>query len=895
MKNIHKILLTGSLVSLIAAPAFGAGPLNLNPNDPDNFSRWAGGGANIPWNPDQGGLPGVMDAATVAAATAVWESVPTATATYSNNGALSVDIDATNFCGAPPAFPPTPPAIPGCPLLDNLFVGANVSDGLSPIVFDDDGSIFVLLFGPSGVLGFASPDTFDGNGVPIEGVSFLNGGATVSGGGGYPDADFFGVQVHEFGHYSGMAHTVVNGQNIGLGDQSGPTPNNTYGNAPGNQVETMYPFAITSGGQSTLHADEIGFFSTMYPAPGFFAGSATVSGTIYAPNGITPLTGVNVIARNVADPFVDAVSAISGDRGVTGEYTFNGLTPGEDYTVHVDQILAGGFSTPGITLPGPEEFYNAGESNNVTTPDPVTDSTTVATAAGATTSGIDIIFNLPAPGDPLLVGEDGSVELFMPFTYSICGQDFDSVFVNANGNLTFGAGDSDFTESDGEFLAGPPRIAALWDDLSPYNFFSGAQQGLVTFDYDMNSFSVIFEDVPEFISSGSNSFEITLSRASNNVDIEYGSISATDGLAGISCGGAITSRFETEDDLTALQAATDDGAGTGRINMKPQPARFERFTGDNDTSGESLLFNPTIDYNDSWAESKNPLKPRKIKLPFNSIPVTSYTEIEPAGADVDYFSFRASAGTTLVAEILSGGLDTVMGVWDPSGNLIALDDDGGSGLLSKIQVPLSESGNYTLAVSAFADFNFDGDGFSGGRYVLDIFSINGILLALGDDDSEEVSLGFDFPFNGSDYSSVWVNSNGNLTFGSGDSDFSESVAEFLSDQPRIAPLWDDLSPNNGGMVVVEFDSGEATVVFDSVPEFLNTGANTFMVTLRDDGSFSIEYGAISAGDGLSGTTEGGGAADPGPSDLSAGPFSASGTTYENAAGDLDATTVDFNP
>ncbi|NNL95649.1 MAG: hypothetical protein HKO64_08505, partial [Xanthomonadales bacterium] len=356
MKNLRKLLLTTSLVSLVAAPVFAGGPLYLNFNDPDNLTRWPAGGANIPWNPDLGGLPGVMDAATVAAGFLVWESVPTATATYSNNGALVANIDSTNFC-SPPPFAPGPIAIPGCHLLDNLFAGASISDGLSPIVFDDDGSIFVALFGPSGVLGFASPDFFDGSGVPVEAVSFLNGGATVSGGGSYPDADFYGVQVHEFGHYSGMAHTVTNGQNIGLADASGPSPNNTYGNAPADQVETMYPFAITGGGQSTLHLDEIGFYSTMYPAPGFFAGSATVSGSVFAPNGVTPLTGVNVIARNVADPFVDATSAISGDRGVPGEYTFNGLTPGADYTVHVDQILQGGFSTTPIALPGPEEFW----------------------------------------------------------------------------------------------------------------------------------------------------------------------------------------------------------------------------------------------------------------------------------------------------------------------------------------------------------------------------------------------------------------------------------------------------------------------------------------------------------------------------------------------------------
>jgi hypothetical protein len=84
-----------------------------------------------------------------------------------------------------------------------------------------------------------------------------------------------------------------------------------------------------------------------------------------------------------------------------------------------------------------------------------------------------------------------------------------------------------------------------------------------------------------------------------------------------------------------------------------------------------------------------------------------------------------------------------------------------------------------------------------------------------------------------------------------------------------------------------------------VPEFLASTGNTFMVTLRDDGSFTFEYGVINATDGLVGTTEGGGAADPGETDLSAGgAFPASGTTYESFSGsdnDLSGLILEFTP
>jgi hypothetical protein len=304
--------------------------------------------------------------------------------------------------------------------------------------------------------------------------------------------------------------------------------------------------------------------------------------------------------------------------------------------------------------------------------------------------------------------------------------------------------------------------------------------------------------------------------------------------------------------------------------------------------------------NENWAEPNNSLdQARRVKLPFDTDPANRYAEIWPTGDDVDYYRFRAEANTTLTAEIISAEFDSLIGLFDEDGNLLDFDDDGGAGLLSKLVYPILEKGEYILAVTAFADFDFDGDGFSGGCYVLDVFAVEGIVLSLGDDDTQQLALPFTFPFQGQDWTSVWVNSNGNLTFGSGDNDFSETVAEFRADQPRIAPLWDDLNPATGGQVTVEGDNASMTVNWIGVPEFFASGANTFSVTLSSDGSIEIVYGTLTATDGLVGVTEGGGAGDPGETDLSANPNqSASGTTYEIfTAGDndLDGETLTFTP
>ena len=168
-------------------------------------------------------------------------------------------------------------------------------------------------------------------------------------------------------------------------------------------------------------------------------------------------------------------------------------------------------------------------------------------------------------------------------------------------------------------------------------------------------------------------------------------------------------------------------------------------------------------------------------------------------------------------------------------------------------------------------------------------------LGLGDDDFEEVDfpVGFTFPFCNGTYTSVFVGSNGFVTFGVGSEDFSESVSDFLAQPPRIAPLWVDLSPNNGGQVTTELIAGNFVVTWDSVPEFGAVTTNTFALTLRPNGSFNFSYGAVSAVDALVGASPGLGdfTVDPGEIDLSfeAQPISGAPgeAAYELFVGDYD--------
>ena len=175
--------------------------------------------------------------------------------------------------------------------------------------------------------------------------------------------------------------------------------------------------------------------------------------------------------------------------------------------------------------------------------------TPITAIAGVRARGINIIFNGFRRGEALPVGDDGAVELFLPFKFDLCGQSFETVWVNGNGSVTFGAASPDFTESKPDFLEGPARAAGIWDDLNP------AAGGVVSFDETSHTFTVSWTNVPEFSATGSNTFSVKLHRLFDRVDLIYGATTVVDGLAGVSCGGKVTSGFENQQDLSQSRVA----------------------------------------------------------------------------------------------------------------------------------------------------------------------------------------------------------------------------------------------------------------------------------------------------------------------------------------------------
>lgn len=284
-------------------------------------------------------------------------------------------------------------------------IGVDNGGGIH-VVYDHDGSVLRNYFGvDERVLGIAMPE-FGVGPVVTEGFVLLNG-ASVS---MYKptSAQFSGVVAHELGHAIGLAHSQTNGASAVYADPTGPDACAIpyASRAPNDSVETMYPVIALSTvgahmGSVDMRDDRVSL-SNLYPAQGWPAAYASIAGRVTLPDGMTDLTGVNVVARNLADPFNDAVSAMSGDQthgriGPDGRFALNGLTPGADYVLFVDTIVQGGFSTPRAFLPyyrASEEFWNSDESGDGDT-DARCASTPLRVAAGSTTPA-DIAINTPA-------------------------------------------------------------------------------------------------------------------------------------------------------------------------------------------------------------------------------------------------------------------------------------------------------------------------------------------------------------------------------------------------------------------------------------------------------------------------------------------------------------------
>ena len=271
------------------------------------------------------------------------------------------------------------------------------------------------------MLGIAFPEWADENGHITEATALMSG--VLVSADDPQGANYAGVFTHEFGHAINLSHAQVNGPMVyssynvagferypGVAgcvapvhrwDHYDPGDGSIVNRADPAILETMYPFidtfTVVGAEQSTItHPDDIAAISNLYPAPGYPASRGSITGVLRLKDGVTEYSGINVIARNVNNRLLDAVSAMTGDQtqgqvGPDGRFTIRNLTPGEDYEVYIEEIYDGGYPTTPTMLISQAEYWDTSESNS-----PVGDlpcDVNVIRAQAGVTKTADIIFN----------------------------------------------------------------------------------------------------------------------------------------------------------------------------------------------------------------------------------------------------------------------------------------------------------------------------------------------------------------------------------------------------------------------------------------------------------------------------------------------------------------------
>jgi hypothetical protein len=154
-------------------------------------------------------------------------------------------------------------------------------------------------------------------------------------------------------------------------------------------------------------------------------------------------------------------------------------------------------------------------------------------------------------------------------------------------------------------------------------------------------------------------------------------------------------------------------------------------------------------------------------------------------------------------------------------------------------------------------------------------SLMRIGLADRNDGTAEFKPGFDFPFFGTNYSTLYINANGNVTFTGPSSIASESLENLTNNFGRIAAFWDDLDFRRIGALyakTVGTPATKAVITWNAVPKntTASTQPNTFQLTLSSNGVIEIAYNGASSADVIVGVTRGGGETGIRQVDISAG-------------------------
>lgn len=178
---------------------------------------------------------------------------------------------------------------------------------------------------------------------------------------------------------------------------------------------------------------------------------------------------------------------------------------------------------------------------------------------------------------------------------------------------------------------------------------------------------------------------------------------------------------------------------------------------------------------------------------------------------------------------------------------------------------LRDTGDLLIRASVFdlisvsLRFTPNGSGYDLSRSDFGFRNTLGTRIVLEDDDSQGFDIPFGFSYYGTAQNRAFLNSDGNITFGEGDSASTDrSVSRFLAGPPRVSPFFADLDPTTGnGRVFLATGADGVTVTWCNVRGFDLPRTVTVQATLLPSGVIEMRFGdTIALNDAVVGLSPG---------------------------------------
>ncbi len=119
---------------------------------------------------------------------------------------------------------------------------------------------------------------------------------------------------------------------------------------------------------------------------------------------------------------------------------------------------------------------------------------------------------------------------------------------------------------------------------------------------------------------------------------------------------------------------------------------------------------------------------------------------------------------------------------------------------------------------------------------------------LDDGYTNAIPVGFDFKFYGTNYSSIYLSTNGFLSFSALTSAYYSNYGIPDSDVPNniIAPFWDDLDGRTQGTVHYLQEADKLTIQYTNWQKYSGTGSLTFQIVLKSNDRIMFYYNNLNA-------------------------------------------------